>query len=151
MPALPVWLFDVILLLIVRIRYIIINSLSPEFQNVKLDEKSLVPYLNKLKRKEFPKSPKTMDEIISAFNDEETKRLYGKYYVDTQNPIPNQRYGFTVLCDRSLLETVQRISKREIFMDGTFEIVKRGPYQQLLIIYVAYEREVYTCSVLMNT
>lgn len=107
-----------------------------------IDNKYLIPYLNKLKRKDFPKSPKTIDEIISAFSEEETNRLYGKYYVHTQSPVPNTRYGFTILCDRGIIQTFEQITKREILMDGTFEIVKRGPYQQLLIIYIGHEKEV---------
>lgn len=86
-----------------------------------------------------------MDEIISAFQDMEINKLYGKYYVHTQSSISGNLYGFTILCDRNILETVNAISKREILLDGTFEIVKRGPYQQLLVIYIAHEKEV-KCS-----
>lgn len=93
-----------------------------------LNDKYLVPYLNKLKRKDFPKSPKTVDALISAFEDEETKNFYGKYYIHTQNGIPGQKYAFTILSDRNVLRT----------------IAKRGPYQQLLIIHLAYEKEVIT-------
>lgn len=113
-----------------------------ELKNVKMDDKYLVPYLNKLKRKEFPKSPKTTDEIISAFEDMEINKLYGKYYVHTQSSMSKNLYGFTVLCDRDIFKIINDISKREILLDGTFEIVKRGPYQQLLVIYIAHEKEV---------
>lgn len=117
-------------------------SLPIELQNVNLDNKYLVPYLNKLKRKEFPKSPKTVDELISAFEDEEIHRLYGKYYIHTQRSILNKQFAFTILCDRDILKIINEITKREFLMDGTFEIVKRGPYQQLLVLYVAYGQEV---------
>lgn len=101
-----------------------------------------MPYLNKLKRKDFPKSPNSVDEIVSAFEDDEIKRLYGKHYVHTQSPIPRKTYGFTILCDHNILKVIKDIPKREIFMDGTFEIVRRGPYQQLLILYVGFKRDV---------
>lgn len=108
-----------------------------------INENSLIPYLNKLKRKQFPNSPNTVDEIINAFKEEETQRLYGKFYVHTQKSLGEQ-YAFTMLCDKSVLTSIKELLNREILMDGTFEIVKRGPYQQLFIIYVAYKNEVIT-------
>lgn len=122
--------------------YFLVGSLPTEFQDVRLDNKYLIPYLNKLKRKDFPSSPKTVYEVISAFQDEEKKKLYGKYYVCTENPNPNIRNGFTILCDQRILEIVAKIPNREILIDGTFEIVKRGPYSQLLVMHLAYEQEV---------
>lgn len=124
--------------------HICIQSLSPEFRDVVIDEKSVIPYLNKLKRKQFPKSPKTVQEIINAFKEEEIQKLYGKYYVHTQKPVqsPGKKYGFTILCDRNILKVIEQFPSQEILMDGTFEIVKRGPYKQLLVIYCAVKGEV---------
>lgn len=138
--------FGQILNCIVKINYYFFQRLPSEFKDVKIDQKRLIPYLNKLKRKEFPKSPKTVAEVINAFKEIETQKLYGKYYVHTQNSvrIPDDQYGFTMLCDQSILKSIEAIPNPEILMDGTFEIVKRGPYQQLLIIYVAIENEVIT-------
>lgn len=111
---------------------------------MQLNHTYLIPYLNKLKRKEFPKSPKSIDELISAFEDDETKKIYGKYYIHTQNTISGKQYAFTILSDRKILKEIAEIPNREILMDATFEIVKRGPYQQLLIIHIAYKKEVIT-------
>lgn len=127
-----------------KINHICVQSLSPEFRDVVIDEKSVIPYLNKLKRKQFPKSPKTVQEIINAFKEEEIQKLYGKYYVHTQKPVQShgKKYGFTILCDRNILKVIEQFPSQEIFMDGTFEIVKRGPYKQLLVIYCAVKGEV---------
>lgn len=76
--------------------------------------------------------------------------MYGKYYVHTQNRIQNQElYGFTILCDKNILGKIHVISNQEMLVDGTFEIVKRGPYQELFIIYIAFEKQVITFSCLI--
>lgn len=125
-----------------RIKKNIFNSLPDEFKDVRIDEKYLTGYLNKLKRKKFPNSPSTSAEIISALQKPEIKSSFGKNHVTTQESNKKGEYAFQILCDLDILEHVKNIPHREILMDATFDIVPQGPYKQFLVIYLAYEGNV---------
>lgn len=112
------------------------------FHDVNIDDPYLIAYLNKMKRNKFPKSPKTSEEIISAFEKEDVRKMFGEHYETTVKPEQKGIYGFSIFCDYTIIESMKNITNREILIDATFDVVPDGPYKQLLVIHLAYENNV---------
>lgn len=109
--------------------------------NVKVDTKYLLDYLNKLKRKQYPKSPQSSDELMEAMSDPEMQ-IFARHHAVTVKGDDHESYAFTILCDKNILKEISNTGNREIFMDATFDIVPKGPYQQLLVIYLGFDGNV---------
>lgn len=112
-----------------------------EFKSVKVDTKHLLDYLNKLKRKQYPKSPQSSDELIEAMGDREM-HIFARYHIVTVKRENHESYAFTIFCDKNIIIEIPCNGDREIFMDATFDIVPKGPYQQLLVIYLGFDGNV---------
>lgn len=91
----------------------------------------------------YPASPQTSGEIIKQFENENIKYRFGKYYKSTQE---KDEFSFTIFYSKKMAKRMKCSTKdkREILIDATFKVVPKGPYKQLLILYVAYKNNV--CS-----
>lgn len=102
-----------------------------------------MPYINKLKNGNYPKSPETVEEIIEAFEENGTGSSFSEFHMGTH---VGDDFSFSVFCSKKMLRRINETipEKREILMDATFKAVPVGPYKQLLILYVAYDSTVIT-------
>lgn len=116
-----------------------------EFKNVKVDTKHLMDYLNKLKRKQYPKSPQSSDELMDSMDNPEMQ-AFARHHAITVKGDGYESYAFTIFCDKNILTDITNIGSQEIFMDATFDIVPKGPYTQLLVIYLGFDGNVITFS-----
>lgn len=108
---------------------------------MKVDKKYLLDYLNKLKRKQYPKAPHSLDELMEAMGDPEMQ-TFARHHAVTVKGDDHGSYAFTVFCDKNILKDIPSSGRREILMDATFDIVPKGPYKQLLVIYLGFDGNV---------
>lgn len=99
------------------------------------------PYINKLKIGKYPASPKNSEDVNIKFQDYKIKNEFGKYYRSTQN---GDAFSFTIFYSKKMVNRMKRYinDQREILIDATFQVVPMGPFKQLLILYVAYKKNV---------
>lgn len=97
----------------------------------------------------YPRIPKTVDEVINAYEDPSVAQNFGQnlrkteqFYIDTVQIEPNS--AFTVFASHQLLNLVKKhvpFDEHFILMDGTFDVAPIG-YYQLLVIYILYKNDV---------
>lgn len=99
-----------------------------------------LPYINKLKIGKYPSSPMTAEDIVEKFEDHQIREKYGKYYKTTVN---KNEFAFSIFYSQKMINRMRFLKgHREIMIDATFKVVPKGPYKQLLILYVAYKNNV---------
>lgn len=114
---------------------------SSRYPTATINDSKHLPYINKLKIGKYPASPQTPEDIIGIFQDSNLKNRYGKYYECTQK---DKNFAFTIFHSQKMVDRMENSIKdnREILIDATFRVVPKGPYKQLLILYVAYKKNV---------
>lgn len=96
----------------------------------------------------MPKSPKTLDGVIEAYNDpaimsrfgynaDEPKQLFYRGSVN----LPGQ-YGFTVFACNSVIEAMLAIQDKEYYVDATYKSIPDCDYKQLLVIHLGHKDHV---------
>lgn len=101
--------------------------------------------LYRIHRDVMPQAPKTPEEIVKMFSQQNIKDTFGmslgphkeEFYKDT---VIEKNFAYTIFQSKGICNFVESLpaSQRNYMLDGTFQSVPRGDYQQLLIIYIEY-------------
>lgn len=100
-----------------------------------------MPYINKLKNGKYPKSPRTVEDVLAAFRENENELFFRKYYKKT---VVGEDFAFSIFYSEKMLHRIETTiaDERELLIDATFRAVPIGRFKQLLIIYIAYDSTV---------
>lgn len=94
-----------------------------------------------------PAGPKTLEDIVSAYENTATMKKYGYtsgdpptlFYHGTVN---HKDYGFTIFATEFITRQISEMSERRYFADGTFRVVPSGCFQQLFVVHVELQNHV---------
>lgn len=109
--------------------------------------------LRRYKNKKYPKTPKTVKDLVFAYQDSDIAQKFGRnlrkteqFYIDTVELGPD--IAFTLFASHQVLNLAkehipfeEQIIMMDARMDGTFDITPLG-YYQLLVIYIQYKNDV---------
>lgn len=105
--------------------------------------------LRRYKNKKYPKTPKTVKDLVFAYQDSDITQKFGRnlrkteeFYIDTFELGPDT--AFTLFASHQVLNLAKEhipFEDQIIMMDGTFDITPLG-YYQLLVIYIQYKNDV---------
>lgn len=103
--------------------------------------------MKRFKNKNIPKSPETVAEVATAFKSEAIFDMYGRNDGEPRKPfyrgtVIDEAYSFTVFSSEAVLERISMQSNNIYYVDGTFGVVPRGEYKQLLVIHLEYLQHV---------
>lgn len=123
-------------------------------QNANIDFNRKKRTIQRLKRGVLPQSPKTVAEILAAFDKSAVFDTYGKSLHEGEDlpffngAIETKDFSYCVFSSRKSIELIEKyipVPERHILMDGTFRIVPVGPFKQLLILYIRNQKKVFKC------
>lgn len=109
--------------------------------------------LGRLKNKEYPKRPKTLQQVQNAFENPdlfefcETLDKSGRIHVVT---VITDEYSFCLFASFKTIDFIkENIDQRYYLMDGTFKIVP-SQFYQLLIISIEFKNDVCVDEINLN-
>lgn len=107
-----------------------------------------------IRNKSLPDSPKSIDDIVSAFEEPTVKEFIGKskhknadvpFFVGCHEQ-PDKSFAYCVFKSQCTIDLMNQhipdLKQRDILMDSTFKCCPIGPFKQLLIIYIRYQDKV---------
>lgn len=100
--------------------------------------------LQLIRNKALPENPQSADDIAKVFAREDVMNLLGKAKDGTvfyNGAVECEDFSFCVFSSESSIRLYALRVKpldRVMMMDGTFDVVPIGPFNQLLIIHVVY-------------
>lgn len=111
--------------------------------------------LQKIAKGAMPNNPTTINELIDLYSKDDVIENFGyslherdERYVFNDTILNGGNNGsYCIFSSKRNIELMNEhipIERRHILMDATFKVVPRGPFKQLLIIYVAYLKKVIT-------
>lgn len=94
----------------------------------------------------FPRPPKTIQEVIAAFNMKTIMDSFGSSYYDKPTPFFKtafhcEEFAYCIFSSDNIVNMIQRHIapiRRHFLIDATFKVCPFGEFYQLLIIYVSY-------------
>lgn len=110
-----------------------------------------------IRNKLVPESPKTIADVIAAFEKPDVAESIGSskhssdvpFYVgchEEKNKKEEHSYAFCVFKSQSTIDLMHKhlphVKDRDILMDATFKCCPYGPFKQLLILYIRYQDKV---------
>lgn len=104
----------------------------------------------------LPPSPKTIDEVGAAFDNENAMITFGmtRHKDHTGMPTPRQffhtaysckEFGYVMFISENIVDAIKEhidVANRRYLIDATFKVVPEGPYYQFLVIYIEYVQKV---------
>lgn len=119
-------------------------------ENVDVDFTLVKRGLYYIRNKSLPDSPKTIADIVSAFDNSDinthigtTKHTKGlPFFVGCHE---EDAFAYCVFKSQYTIELMEQhipANERDILMDSTFKCCPYGPFTQLLIIYIRYQDKV---------
>lgn len=104
--------------------------------------------MSRVKNSQYPKNPKTCEELKAIFTEAEIFNKYG-YNLDTTealyiDTIVSDEYGFCLFGSQSMINIVRlhiEAKNRKYLIDGTFSCAPKLFYQ-LLIISIEFNNDV---------
>lgn len=104
--------------------------------------------MNRVKNSQYPKNPKTCEELKAIFTEPDILNKYG-YNLDITealyiDDVDNDEYGFCLFASQSTINIVRlhiETKKRKYLIDGTFSCALKLFYQ-LLIISIEFNNDV---------
>lgn len=107
--------------------------------------------LGKIKNRNIPKKPKSVEEVHQLFQQPHIMEKYG-YTLDNKHQlytasVCSADYAFTLFTSKAVLDFVEKNipTNRKYLLDGTFKSAP-GPYYQLLTISIEFKNEVNVLS-----
>lgn len=106
--------------------------------------------LNRHKNKDLANSPNSVEEMEAAFKRAATLERYGHSLGDPKRllyrgTVCQPSYGFSVFASGVVLEYIERTQNPQHYhIDGTFGVVPRCGFRQLLVIHLAIQNHVCT-------
>lgn len=122
----------------------IFYAVLSDYPDVKLDFYKCERGLQMIRSASLPKNPLNCDDISNLFEREDIMNILGRtktgetFYNGT---VEGDDYGFCAFSSPAtiaLFESRIRYGERVVMMDGTFDIVPLGVFNQLLMIYGIY-------------
>lgn len=105
--------------------------------------------MRRIKNLECPRAPNTCEEVINLFRSEAVMAKYDfnlrgsqRFYIGGE---AMEGHDFILFASMDAIKLVQdhiAPSQRNYLMDGTFKIVPRGEFRQLLIIHIEWKSDV---------
>lgn len=126
----------------------IFYSVLSNHPGVKIDFFKVERGLQLLRSAALPKNPANCDEIAEMFSREDIMKLIGTTKdgkVFYNGVFESNEYSFCVFSSESSIKLYcshVKYGDRTIMMDGTFDVVPIGSFDQLLIIYAVYMEKV---------
>lgn len=124
--------------------------------NVDVDFTLVKRGLYYIRNKSLPDSPKTVSDIINAFNQADVAKYIGTskhqdkiFFVgchEEKSDNENNRFAYCVFKSQHTIDLMEKhipkVEERDILMDATFKCCPFGPFKQLLIFYIRYQDKV---------
>lgn len=107
----------------------------------------------------IPKNPTNCLEIHNAFQNENIMQAIGFSQHAEKNiffdgVIDTGLFTYCVFSSKDIIKQIEKkidVQERKFMMDATFKVCPCGPFNQLLIIYIAYHEKVrYFSSILFH-
>lgn len=126
----------------------IFYSVMSNNTHVKIDFFKVERCLQLIRSAALPKNPSTVDEIANLFAQEDIKKMLGttkdgkKFY---NGAFESSTVSFCIFSSESTIKLYcSRVKngERAVMLDGTFDVVPIGSFDQLLIIYAVYMEKV---------
>lgn len=104
--------------------------------------------LRRYTNEKYPPHPTTPSEIRSAYEDHTTMKKFGfnlrnshPFYINT---VEYEQSAFTVFASHETMGMIVNIpiENRKYMVDGTFSVVPRGCFYQLLVIAIEFKNDV---------
>ncbi|XP_055308055.1 uncharacterized protein LOC129572155 [Sitodiplosis mosellana] len=140
----------------------IFTEVMVENQSASLALDKIERGLQKIKKGALPKTPESIDEINSAFQESAVIESYGQtlqlvdidgeklterhLFFDVAIENKAKEYSFCVFSSKTTIELIHRhipLPERHILMDATFRIVPFGPFSQFFILYIRKHKKVF--------
>lgn len=108
--------------------------------------KSIESVCNRARRDALPKSAKTVQEVIDAFNKEYVYATYGMTHRSNdeektpffKGAYECAEYSFCVFASDDIVKAIEQnvdVSQRKLYCDGTFKICPMGEFKQVVIVF----------------
>lgn len=119
-----------------------------------------------IRNKLLPDSPKTIEDIVAAFEREDVEKTIGssKHSADVpffvgcheeKNKNDDHAYAFCVFKSQYTIDLINRhipnFEERDILLDATFKCCPFGPFKQLLLLYFRYQNKVFPFAYVVMT
>lgn len=69
-----------------------------------IDDSKHMPYINKLKNGKYPKSPRTVEDVLAAFEGNENDFLFKKYHKKT---VVGEDFAFSIFYSEKMLHRIE--------------------------------------------
>lgn len=114
----------------------------------------------------MPDSPKTIADIVAAFERPDVKKTIGSsehaqdipFFVgchEEKNKNNDHSYAFCVFKSQYTIDLINQhilnFEERDILLDATFKCCLFGPFKQLLLMYFRYQDEVFPFAYVLMT
>lgn len=119
-----------------------------------------------IRNKLLPDSPKTIADIIAAFEQPDVEKTIGSskhsedipFYVgchEEKNENDDHSYAFCVFKSQHTIDLINKhipnFEERDILLDATFKCCPFGPFKQLLLLYFRYQDKVFPFAYVLMT
>lgn len=119
-------------------------------ENVDVDFTLVKRGLYYIRNKSLPDSPKTIDDIVSAFDIPDVNTHIGTtkhtdglpFFVECHE---DEAFAYCLFKSQYTIDLMTKHipgDQRDILMDSTFKCCPFGPFNQLLIMYIRYQDKV---------
>lgn len=110
----------------------------------------------KITNKTLPPSPKTCEEIINVYKNENVMNSFGITLQDENDAdaLPStmffkyahesRSFSYVIFASDNIINSIQKkipVSRRKFLMDATFKVCPFGMYNQLLVVYIEHLEE----------
>lgn len=122
----------------------IFYSVISKYPTAKLNFHEKERGLQMIRSAKLPKNPNNINEIEKIFDKEEIRNLLGKSKTNGvfyDGVLEGDGYSACFFSSKDSIEVLEEYvpyGEREIMMDGTFDVVPLGSFNQLLVIYGVY-------------
>lgn len=119
-----------------------------------------------IRNKLLPDSPKTISDIIAAFEREDVNKTIGSsknsadipFYVgchEEKNENDDHSFAYCVFKSQRTIDLINKnipnFRERDILLDATFKCCPFGPFKQLLLLYFRYQDKVFPFAYVLMT
>lgn len=126
----------------------IFYSVLSDYPDVQINFYSIERSLQIIRNSAMPKNPLNCDEISKMFERDDIMQMLGRTSANKtfyNGCMESSEYGFCAFSSVKsidLFKSRTSYGQRTIMIDGTFDVVPIGPFNQLLVIYGVYIEKV---------
>lgn len=98
----------------------------------------------------MPKNPDTVEAIQKHFENEDILNTFGTTlhddkYVFYDHCDQSAKFAYCIFSSKKTINLIKDkipVDEREILMDATFKVVPKSPFNQLLVVYIRFQKKV---------